>query len=115
MSLTCATMLWSDAILLYSPTRCCASKNASKGCPRRTINRNAREPGSSSTGELPGNLSESSIWESSTGEPGSVQSPMLAVSSAKSGCSAKSGIPRRYRSHGRTSKNVCRIGFAREN
>ncbi|KAG1776573.1 hypothetical protein EV702DRAFT_1107405, partial [Suillus placidus] len=110
MSLTCATMLWSDAILLYSPTRCCASKNASKGCPRRTINRNAREPGPSSTGELPGNLSESSI-----GDPGSVQSSMLSVSSAKPGCSAKSGIPRRYRSHGRTSKNVCRIGFAREN
>ncbi|KAG1898589.1 uncharacterized protein F5891DRAFT_1042663 [Suillus fuscotomentosus] len=107
MSLICAMMLWSDAILLYSPTCCCASKNASKGCPRRTSNRNARKP--------PGNSSESPTWESSVEDSGSVQSVMLSISSAKSGCSAKSGTPRSYRSHGRTSKNVCRMGFVREN
>ncbi|KAG2362599.1 hypothetical protein BDR07DRAFT_1406699 [Suillus spraguei] len=47
MSLTCAMILLSEAILLYSPPHCCASRSATKGCPRRTINLNSCVAGSS--------------------------------------------------------------------
>jgi len=36
-------IFWSDAILWYYPSHCCARKIALKGCPKRTINRNAYE------------------------------------------------------------------------
>ncbi|KAG1775946.1 hypothetical protein EV702DRAFT_1113807 [Suillus placidus] len=90
MSLTCAMISLSEAILLYSPPRCCASKSAPKGRARRTSNFNP--------------LVTSSSSPSSSG-----QSFTLCESSVKSTNS------RSYRFHGRMSRNVCRVRLAGEN
>ncbi|KAG2737150.1 hypothetical protein P692DRAFT_20104195 [Suillus brevipes Sb2] len=59
-------MLLSKAILLYSPLDCCASKSAPKGCPRRTINRNACSFCAESTGSC-------SIGDSGTDQSSSTE------------------------------------------
>jgi hypothetical protein len=79
-------MLWSYAILLYSPTRCCASTNASQGC--------ARERGSSS---IAGQLQVVRVDGSSCSvHLNHLCSPYRLRSQI---AHAKSGNPRKYRSH----------------
>ncbi|KAG0698521.1 hypothetical protein DFH29DRAFT_940858 [Suillus ampliporus] len=84
MSLTCAMILLSGAILLYSPPRCSANKSAPKGCPRRTSILNSRVCDSESACSLsPRDL----LSDSSDGDSGSDHSSRLCASSARSSSS----------------------------
>ncbi|KAG0695391.1 hypothetical protein DFH29DRAFT_955458 [Suillus ampliporus] len=71
MSLTCAMILLSGAILLYSPPRCCANKSAPKGYSESACSLSPRDL----------------LSDSSDGDSGSDHSTTLCASSARSSSS----------------------------
>lgn len=97
-SLTCAMISRFEAILLYSPLCCCANKSVLNGCPRWTINCNACNWESVSTGSFSSREKPSG---SSDGELGAAKFSKFCTSSEGLGSS------RRPQFHGWTSKNVC--------